>query len=59
MCSSHTYKVVDAVVDGLMSNNPQTRYQVGFDSKLVTFMALLPSYGPDVVLQRLLMNNLK
>ena len=53
MCSGHTYKVVNAVVDALMSNNPQTRYQVGLDSKLVTFMALLPSSGPDMVLQRL------
>ena len=57
MCSGHTYKVVNAVVDALMSNNPQTRYQVGLDSKLVTFMALLPSSGPDMVLQRL--NSLK
>ncbi len=59
MCSSHTYKVVDAVVDALMSSNPQTRYQVGIDSKLLTFMALLPSSGPDKVLERLFMQNPK
>lgn len=59
MSSSHTYKVVNAVVDALMSNNPQTRYQVGFDSKLVTIMALLPSYGPDMIFKQLQMNNLK
>lgn len=58
MSSSHTYKVVNAVVDALMSNNPQTRYQVGFDSKLVTIMALLPSYGPDMIFKQLQMNNL-
>ena len=59
MCSSRTYKVVNAVVDALMSNNPQTRYQVGFDSKLVTFMALLPSCGPDMIFNRLQMSKLK
>ncbi|KAJ7385408.1 hypothetical protein OS493_016492 [Desmophyllum pertusum] len=55
ICSSDTYKVVDAVVDALMSSHPQTRYQVGIDSKLLTFMSLFPSYGPDKVLTRLFM----
>lgn len=59
MCSSNTYKVVNAVVDALMSNNPQTRYQVGLDSKLLTLLALFPSSGLDMFFQRFLMKNLK
>ena len=59
MCSSHTYKVVNAVIDALMSSDPRIRYQVGIDSKLLTFMSLFPTSGPDKVLTRLFMPNPK
>ncbi|KAL9980789.1 hypothetical protein ACROYT_G009427 [Oculina patagonica] len=45
--SPDTYKVVDAIVDGLTSQRPQTRYLVGLDAKWVVFMSYLPTFIAD------------
>ena len=44
-----TYKVVDAIVDGLTSQRPQTRYVVGIDAKLMVFIPYLPTFIADYV----------
>ena len=44
-----TYKVVDAIVDGLTSQRPQTRYVVGLDAKLMVFIPYLPTFIADYV----------
>lgn len=49
--SPDTYKVVDAIVDALRSQRPQTRYVVGLDGKLMAFMSYLPSFIADYVLR--------
>ncbi|XP_073239410.1 retinol dehydrogenase 7-like [Porites lutea] len=48
--SPDTYKVVDALVDALTSQRPQTRYAVGFDAKLLNFISFLPTSIADRVL---------
>ncbi|KAL9980786.1 hypothetical protein ACROYT_G009424 [Oculina patagonica] len=45
--SPDTYKVVDAIVDGLTSQRPRTRYVVGRDAKLVEFISYLPTFIAD------------
>jgi len=45
--SPDTYKVVDAVVDALTSQRPQTRYAVGLDAKVSIFVSLLPTFIGD------------
>ena len=49
-CSTDTYKVVDAIVDGLTSHRPQTRYAVGLEAKVLVFI----SYFPTFIANRLL-----
>lgn len=48
--SPDTYKVVDALVDALTSQRPQTRYAVGFDAKVLNFLSFLPTSIADRVL---------
>ena len=48
--SSDTYKVVDAIIDGLASQRPQTRYVVGLDAKL----GVVISYLPTIIADRLM-----
>ena len=50
LASPDTYKVVDALVDALTSQRPQTRYAVGFDAKLFNFISFLPTSIADRVL---------
>ncbi|KAL9980790.1 hypothetical protein ACROYT_G009428 [Oculina patagonica] len=45
--SPDIYKVVDAIVDGLTSQRPQTRYVVGLDAKQIVFMSYLPTFITD------------
>ena len=45
--SSDTYKVVDAIIDGLTSQRPQTRYVVGLDAKLGALISYLPTFIAD------------
>ena len=45
--SSDTYKVVDAIIDGLTSQRPQTRYVVGLDAKLGVLISYLPTFIAD------------
>jgi len=47
--SPDTYKVVDAIVDCLTSQGPQTRYVVGLDAKLMVFIPYLPTFIGDYV----------
>ena len=49
--SPDTYKVVDAIVDGLTSQRPQTRYVVGLDGKRLVLMSYLPTFFTDYVLR--------
>ena len=49
--SLDTYKVVDAIVDGLTSQRPQTRYVVGLDAKLVELISYLPTFIADGLLK--------
>lgn len=49
--SPDTYKVVDAIVDGLTSQRPQTRYVVGLDAKRLVLMSYLPTFFTDYVLR--------
>lgn len=48
--SPDTYKVVDALVDALTSQRPQTRYAVGPNAKLFNFISFLPTSIADRVL---------
>ena len=45
--SSDTYKVVDALIHGLTSQRPQTRYVVGLDAKLLVLISYLPTFITD------------
>ena len=47
MASPDKYKVVDAIVDGLTSQRPQTRYAVGLDAKRIVFISYLPTFIAD------------
>jgi len=47
MASPDTYKVVDALIDGLTSRRPQTRYVVGLDAKLLVLLSYLPTFIAD------------
>lgn len=51
VASPDTYKVVDAIVDGLTSQRPQTRYVVGLEAKLSVFMSYFPTFIADFVLR--------
>jgi len=52
--SPHTYKVVDAVVDGLTSHTPRDRYLIGWDARLFfIWMARLPTGVADFILMRM------
>lgn len=48
--SADTYKVVDAIIDGLTSQRPQTRYVVGLDAKLFLLISYLPTFIADPLL---------
>ena len=50
--SADTFKVVDAVVDALTSQRPQTRYAVGLDAKVFIFLSFLPTFIPDYLFGR-------
>lgn len=50
--SSDTSKVVDAVIDGLISQRPQTRYPVGLDAKVSIFISLLPTFIADYLFRK-------
>ena len=50
--SADTFKVVDAVVDALTSQRPQTRYAVGLDAKVSIFISSLPTFIPDYLFAR-------
>lgn len=39
--------VVDAIVDALTSQQPQTRYVVGEDAKWLIFLSYLPAFVLD------------
>lgn len=47
IASADTYKVVDAIIDGLTSQRPQTRYVVGLDAKLLVLISYLPTFISD------------
>ncbi|KAJ7373886.1 hypothetical protein OS493_009210 [Desmophyllum pertusum] len=47
--SPDIYKVVDAIVDALTSQRPQTRYVVGLDAKVVVFISYLPTFIVDPI----------
>ena len=49
--SPDTYKVVDAIVDGLTSQQPQTRYVVGMDAKPIVLMSNFPTFIVDYALR--------
>ena len=49
--SPDTYKVVDAIVDGLTSQRPQTRYVVGKDAKRLVLMSNFPTFIGDYTLR--------
>ncbi|KAL9980787.1 hypothetical protein ACROYT_G009425 [Oculina patagonica] len=49
IASPDTYKVVDAIVDGVTSQRPQTRYVVGTDAKVAPFMVYLPTFIADLL----------
>jgi len=49
--SPDTYKVVDAIVDGLTSQGPQTRYVVGTDAKRIVLMSSFPTFIGDYTLR--------
>ena len=49
--SPDTYKVVDAIVDALTSQGPQTRYVVSLEAKRMVFMSYLPTFIADYVLR--------
>ena len=49
--SSDSYKVVDAIVDGLTSQRPQTRYVVGTDAKRIVLMSNFPTFIADYALR--------
>ena len=51
VASPDTYKVVDAIVDGLTSQRPQTRYVVGLEAKLSVFVSYFPTFIADYVLR--------
>ena len=51
--SPDTYKVVDAIVDALTSQRPQTRYVVGLDAKVIVFISYLPTFIVDPIFTRL------
>jgi len=44
---SDTYKVVDALIGGLTSQRPQTRYLVGLDANLLVWLSYLPNFIAD------------
>ena len=50
--SADTFKVVDAVIDALTSQRPQTRYAVGLDAKVSIFLSFLPTFIPDYLFGR-------
>ena len=54
VASPDTYKVVDAIVDGLTSQRPQTRYVVGLEAKLSVFMSYLPTFIIDYVMAQVI-----
>ncbi|XP_020611164.1 retinol dehydrogenase 7-like [Orbicella faveolata] len=47
MASSETSKVVNAIIDALTSQRPQTRYSVDLDGKLFIFISFLPTFIAD------------
>ena len=49
--SPETYKVVDAIVDSLTSQGPQTRYVVGTDAKRSVLMSNFPTFIADYALR--------
>jgi len=49
--SQDTYKVVDAIVDGLTSQRPQTRYVVGMDTKPIVLLSNFPRFVVDYPLR--------
>ena len=51
-CSPDTFRVVDAIVDALTSQRPQTRYAVGWDAKLMIFISFLPTFIADRFLKK-------
>lgn len=50
--SSDTSKVVDAVIDALISQRPQTRYPVGLDAKVSIVISFLPTFIADYLFQK-------
>ena len=54
IASPDTYKVVDAIVDGLTSQRPQTRYVVGLEAKLSVFTSYLPTFITDYVMAQVI-----
>ncbi|KAJ7373887.1 hypothetical protein OS493_009211 [Desmophyllum pertusum] len=47
IASPDTYKVVDAIVDALTSQQPQSRYVVGWEAKRIVFISYLPTFIAD------------
>ena len=47
IASPDTYKVVDAIIDALTSQQPQTRYVVGWEAKRIVFISYLPTFIAD------------
>lgn len=50
--SPDTYKVVDAVIDALTSQRPNTRYVVGLDAKVSIFISFMPTFIGDSFFRR-------
>ena len=50
--SPDTYKVVDAVIDALTSQRPNTRYAVGLDAKVSIFISFMPTFIGDSFFRR-------
>ncbi|KAJ7365627.1 hypothetical protein OS493_002335 [Desmophyllum pertusum] len=48
--SPDTYKVVDAIMDALTSQRPQTRYVIGLKAKWMVFISYLPTAIGDWLL---------
>ena len=49
--SPDSYKVVDAIVDGLTSQRPQTRHVAGTDAKRIVLMSYFPTFIADYALR--------
>jgi len=43
---------VDAVIDALISQRPQTRYPVGLDAKVSIVISFLPTFIADYFFQK-------